>query len=442
MDNEGLVYAKKPMIGISSDWVFNNAEYNSNTYRLIVHPGGTASINIKYSKDLEATRSQILKTTKKFKLAIVYESLDNVYDNYSNTGCVFKTFIVYSIDDENSSIDNIVVNINNAKMTNVENVYTADSIIDLQGYRLEDLTFKIYNNSESDLILRRADIFPAYRQYDLDVITEVSKFESVQADVAAVNSIYANNLMAEQIETNFDALNPNKPYSSVREYIEVFDNVMKFMYSDLSADEYTDYIVDGSQVYWTDVNPRSENYMKYFTLTDPVLRERNPESLNEDEKEMIRERFRVKVRKSSNVGCKLKICYASVPGEDNVPILVFGAGSGVVSQYSSQFVFNDADDQNLYTNQGLIWKDKNGLYAKYITENDEMIDAFGSGSSNIEWISAIQFVESSSGVLLGFNIETESGAFAEYQMIYNNGLSAIYNKTLDKTMIVSTVVNS
>jgi hypothetical protein len=146
-----------------------------------------------------------------------------------------------------------------------------------------------------------------------DTIETVVENTVVVSQNAMFLNCWARNLWVEYFESNFGALDTRQPYPSggKRNFIRIYQQAIEFFEADVSGTETENFITpDGDSVYWTAINAAVQAY-KFFTLTDPISTYPNKKFLaklqNEDPEgyeifiEEVRENFRVKVRKQSNL---------------------------------------------------------------------------------------------------------------------------------------------
>ena len=219
-------------------------------------------------------------------------------------------------------------------------------------------------------------------------ITEAIETQVFAADTAHILNAWVRYMKVDMLETNFEALDPRiawpvgaEPF--VRYFIRISGMTIQHVRAELSPTEVEDYVTPGfrntdgswhpgNQVYWTAIGDHPQAF-RFFTITDPVsvypVRRvlTNPlppgtappigyreiwRDLSEAEKEIIRERFRVKVRRTiAEVVSKTDAFeHAGIQGgsgEVMVPKTIWAAGTSNADTHGRGYQYKDLDGFNM-----------------------------------------------------------------------------------------------
>ncbi|MDR2899290.1 MAG: hypothetical protein LBU94_03165 [Clostridiales bacterium] len=187
----------------------------------------------------------------------------------------------------------------------------------------------------------------------INQIVNVTEEKVIVAETAMILNAWIRNLLVEFVETNFDAIDPRKPYpeSGKREFVQIYGQNIRLMVSLVDPVEIVPYETpDGDQVYWTAVDDNVQAY-KFFTITDPVLITPDADGLSETGKETLRERFRVKVRKQTEALPRFELTFDNTH-EFNIPKMYWGTG----------------DENGL--GRGFVYKDGEGMFLTYTSRTN------------------------------------------------------------------------
>ncbi len=197
-----------------------------------------------------------------------------------------------------------------------------------------------------------------------EIAVNVVETNVVKSDIMQTTWCLSKYMLVQFLETNFEALDINKPYQRLRKYIRIFDDNIKVVEAELSADE-TEYYKDpnGQKLYWTAIT--GENAFKFFTYTSPltIAKSERPEGITDNEFEDM---YTVKVRKTVSEYVKASLGFSLNSAGTGEPELSFGAGdeSGNGKYYftkdadSGRFVYTSRIDGK---ERGIAIKD-DGVY--------------------------------------------------------------------------------
>ncbi|MBP2028687.1 hypothetical protein J2Z35_002517 [Acetoanaerobium pronyense] len=193
-------------------------------------------------------------------------------------------------------------------------------------------------------------------------IVEVFHEEVKSADVVHVLNAWIRNLFVENLQTNFNAIDPRISTEEYRSYIEAKEMGIKFKKALLSEGNDIDLVLpDGSNVYWTAIGENPDAY-QYFTITSPSNFFKKDPNLSESENEILRqefiESFKVKIKESLVEATLLKIEFEAIPGNTGggvYPVMTWGQGDGTE-----------------LGQKGFIYKDTTGFYFQYYKNNNNL----------------------------------------------------------------------
>ncbi|MDR2899775.1 MAG: hypothetical protein LBU94_05635 [Clostridiales bacterium] len=246
----------------------------------------------------------------------------------------------------------------------------------------ERLSLNIIEDNRSDLNLEPGSLnSESIKNEQVNQIVEVAEEITDAPETNMILNAWRRNLLVEFVETNFNAIDPRKAYpeSGKREFVQINGQNIRLMASLVDLVEIGDYKTpDGNQVYWTAIDNQPDAY-KFFTITDPVSLTPGANDLSENDKETIRERFKVKVRKQTEALPRFEITFDNTH-EFNVPKMFWGTGN--------EFGFG----------RGFIYKDEEGMFLTYSSRaNGESyglkLNDFGvfyTHYSDSEWVSLEQ----------------------------------------------------
>lgn len=175
---------------------------------------------------------------------------------------------------------------------------------------------------------------------------------------------FSRYMLVQFLETNFDAIDLNKPYQAKRKYIRIFDDNIKVIEADLSETETEPYKdPEGNQLYWTSITG-SDAY-KFFTYSSPLLID-SSEKPNQVNDNTLVEQYTVKVRKTISEYVKCSLGFPVNESGTGEPELVFGTGDEngngqyyfIKDNESGRFVYKSRTDGKEY---GIANKD-DGVY--------------------------------------------------------------------------------
>jgi hypothetical protein len=208
----------------------------------------------------------------------------------------------------------------------------------------------IVDESVTNII--EGDMFEHIEENVFNMIHEVFETKVLAADTAHVLNAWIRYLCVDMLETNFEALDPRLPAPSnmQRYFVRIQGITIQHIVSTLGSDQENYVTPFGDQIYWTAVDEHPQAY-KYFTITDPISVHPNrvlvnplppdmepPEGyepvyreLTEEEKEGIRERFRVKVRETLNTSVRKSDAFENIGTPDGsgfvmIPKVTWGSG--------------------------------------------------------------------------------------------------------------------
>ena len=202
---------------------------------------------------------------------------------------------------------------------------------------------------------------------NIDYIIECAKDEILAPDTMAMMNAWRRYMMVEYLETNFEALDLNTDAAVLdmelnndgyyeRNFIRIHGQNILFIRAELDPDEtnceyYKTPGLSGrdnprSQVYWTAVGDHPQAY-RFFTVTDPATLPA-ARYFTPDEQEDLREKFRVRVRKTVREQILHSQEFDESHGE-KIPKHIWGYGAG-------------GDDGR---GKGYVYKDSDGLYFTY-----------------------------------------------------------------------------
>ncbi len=354
MDN--VTYSDVNIVPVFSQWTLSGGAY-IDVDKLVMVPGSIANVRISSGEGIYPAANM--------KAIVNFTATLSGIDRYRPNGFVS---LKLKYKDKGSQYFKLLFNDNSEVETGVYQDTTL-----LESLRIEldyiDIEVKLDSNADSSIQIRSIEI---YKSMDTPIerITEVIKYEAVAIDVAYINNIQANSMTVEYVETNFDAIDPNKEYVPYRTYLRIYNNVIEYWLDHISESELEDYkTVDGQQYYWSEIGSGEDAY-KYRTLTDPVkvYEYRNNTTLSEIERADLREQFKVKVRKATIRSLKKVDTWAKKNGVD-IPITIWGVGNGVeVPSYLQEF-----DGITLYRTQTVTYKDIDGYYEKFFTSSGGVV---------------------------------------------------------------------
>lgn len=175
------------------------------------------------------------------------------------------------------------------------------------------------------------------------VNTSVIKSETMQATWC-----FSKYMLVQFLETNFDALDVNKPYSRLRKYIKIYDDNIQVIEAEISDTEtecYKD--PNGQKLYWTAIE--GSDARKFFTYTSPlaIAKEKRPEGVTDVEFEDM---YSVKVRKTVSEYIKGSLGFPLNLFGTGEPELVLGAGD---TAGNGKYCIGKNDDggSNIYTSR-------------------------------------------------------------------------------------------
>jgi hypothetical protein len=151
------------------------------------------------------------------------------------------------------------------------------------------------------------------------VNTQVIKSETMQATWC-----FSKYMLVQFLETNFEAIDVNKSYKSLRKYIRIYDDnieVIEAEISDTETETYKD--PNGQKLYWTSIDG-SDAY-KFFTYSGPMTtsKAKKPDDMTSSEFE---ETYEVKVRKTTAKYVKCTLGFPLNSSGTGEPELVLGTG--------------------------------------------------------------------------------------------------------------------
>jgi hypothetical protein len=161
-----------------------------------------------------------------------------------------------------------------------------------------------------------------------NMIEEVTVNNVLVANNAMIMNCWIKNLKVEELETNFDALDLRlpAPTGGMRNYIHIqLQNIT--LYTAQLSEEGENYYEKGKQIYWTAIETAEQAYL-FFTTTDPISVYPNKDELKdmtEEEIEAIREKFRVKIRRTLSLTARAGFGFDETD-EFKVPLLWLGGG--------------------------------------------------------------------------------------------------------------------
>lgn len=191
-----------------------------------------------------------------------------------------------------------------------------------------------------------------------DVIHEVVHNDVLVSDTAMLMNAWIKYLAVEFLETNFDALDARlpPPPNMERNFIRIQGQNLEFLRSELSnepcgPDNPTANVENyktpaGDQIYWTAVDDHHQA-CKYFTITDPATLPAT-KGYCDEEKEELRERFRVKVRRAIKTEKRMVLEFDQ-NHPYKIPRMTWGGG-------------DEAGN-----GKGFIYKEGDGMYVTYTT---------------------------------------------------------------------------
>lgn len=193
-------------------------------------------------------------------------------------------------------------------------------------------------------------------------IVEVFNTQVISAEVAHVLNAWIKSLFVENLQTNFNAIDPRISSDEYRSYIEAKEMGIKFKKSLLNLENPIDFVLpDGSNVYWTAIGDHPDAY-KYFTITNPSNFFKEDPNLSDTENEILRqefiESFKVKIKETLVDSTLLKIEFENIPGNTGggvYPVMTWGQGDGTD-----------------FGQKGFIYKDTTGFYFQYYKNNSDL----------------------------------------------------------------------
>lgn len=219
----------------------------------------------------------------------------------------------------------------------------------------------VFNNSDVDFIIRGIELYlsadaSAYQ------IAKVIREEVIVGDIIKATTFMGDAMLAQFFRTNVYSIDAFRNVGGgTVNYLTAEDWSLGFYTAELSSTEteqfYLDITVNGKveRIYfWYAIIGDSEDAYKYVTTIDP--RDKYPDISDYD-----RDKFRMLVWKSKSTQKKLSIEFATVSdgkgGKTTAPVFLLGAGS--------------SSDANSLNGKGSIYKDGNGMYLKYTTQNGQ-----------------------------------------------------------------------
>jgi hypothetical protein len=337
---------------------------------LILIPGSRANIRIETGEAVY--KSSANKVVTRFKGE--FTSIDNY---------IPKSFIDITVKYKEGGIQTFRLLLNNYKEV-AEDFFEDTTVINTLKVGLEyiEVDIKVDSDAEYNLTVSGLELYKEALNEPIERIVEVVKIESAAIEVAYINNLQARNMTVEYVETNFDAIDPSKPYVPQRMYMRIYDNVIEYRIDEISENDLEDYkTIDGQQYYWSEIGEGPDAY-KYKTLTDPVTAYEYRENvqLSGAEAEQLRERYKVKVRKATASYLK-RIDTWGKRNNIDIPITIWGVGTGSPVDSSLQ----EFEGITLMKGQTLVYKDETGYYEKYFTNTGVIVRMLRDGNQSIEF---------------------------------------------------------
>lgn len=339
---------------------YENAELGTapdGSKTIILHAGGSITFSIP---------EQDMKSDSKYlKSLIKFEESPATASNY--TSPIFAEFKVgyasSDIKDSSFVVVNRDVTISEDTSESVEEqgvvLYENESVIQNRGQYILTLDCGVYNNSEEDFVIRGIEM---YLSADASIyqIAKVLKEEVISADVIQATSQFSEAMFTQFLRTNVFSMDAIRTLGGgTVNYLEAQDWSLGFYTTELSNTEKEQFYVDvtvGDKTeriyFWYAIIGDSDEAYKYLTTVNP--KEKYPEMSDYDV-----EKFKFMVWKPKSTQKKLSIEFANVDAgngkKTQAPVFLLGSGS--------------SSDPNSLAGKGSIYKDANGLYVKYTTQN-------------------------------------------------------------------------
>ena len=340
--------------------VYENAELGDSPdgkKSIILHAGGSIKFSIP-EQDMKSD-SKYLKTIIRFEetpaTASNYNSpiFAEFRVGYGNSDVIDSSFVVVNRD----------VNISESNSESVQTdgivLYENESVVENRGQYILTLDCAVFNNSEEDFIIRGIEL---YLSADASVyqIARVLKEEVISADVIQATANFSDAMFTQFLRTNVFSMDAFRNVGGgTVNYLTAEDWSLGFYTTELSSTETEQFSIDvtvGGKTetvyFWYAIIGDSEDSYRYITTIDPRTKYPNISDFDRD-------KFKMLVWKSESTTKKLSIEFATVSdgkgGKTTAPVFLLGAGS--------------SSDPNSLNGKGSIYKDGNGMYLKYTTQN-------------------------------------------------------------------------